>query len=376
MSKVRIAVAGAGMIGLRHIEEIGKSRSAGLAGVVDISPKAEEIAKERGVPLYGSLAELFAKDRPDGVVIATPNRLHVEQALECVAARVPALVEKPVAHTLAEGIRLCEAAERAGAKLLVGHHRRHSPILHKAVEIVQSGVLGPLVGVIGSAVFYKPDTEGYYDGPNAWRKEPGGGPILINMIHEVGNLRAMVGEIVAVQAFASNATRGFEVEDTVAINLRFANGALGAFLLSDTARVAEELGADVAGEQGVPDLRGRGCLHDRRRHGLARRADDAAQVLRRKDDRSWFKPFATRTVPSEREDPLALQIEHFAAVIRGEHEPLVTCRDGLQNLRVTDAIAEAAPHRARRADGLTRSSRRATHRPSREHGTSSTTGKP
>src|SRR5437868_9262173 len=55
------------------------------------------------------------------------------------------------------------------------------------------------------------------------------------MIHEIGNLRAMVGEIVAVQAFASNATRGFAVEDTVAINLRFDNGALGAFLLSDTA---------------------------------------------------------------------------------------------------------------------------------------------
>jgi predicted dehydrogenase len=59
--------------------------------------------------------------------------------------------------------------------------------------------------------------------------------VLLNMIHEVGNLRAMVGEIVAVEAFASNATRKFAVEDTVAINLRFDNGALGTFLLSDTA---------------------------------------------------------------------------------------------------------------------------------------------
>jgi predicted dehydrogenase len=62
----------------------------------------------------------------------------------------------------------------------------------------------------------------------------------------------------------------------------------------------------------------------------------------RNEDRSWFKPFSTRTETVERADPLANQIEHFAAVIRGEAEPLVTCRDGLQNLRVTDAIAEAA----------------------------------
>jgi len=191
--KVGIAVAGAGLIGLRHIEEIRKSRGATLAAIVDVSPKAAAIAHEVGVPLHGSLAELFAQARPDGAIIATPNALHVEQGLECIAARVPVLIEKPLAHTLAEGVRLCEAAERARAKVLVGHHRRHSPILHKAIEIVHAGTLGSLVGVIGSAVFYKPDADGYYDGANAWRRAPGGGPILLNMIHEVDSLRAMVG---------------------------------------------------------------------------------------------------------------------------------------------------------------------------------------
>jgi predicted dehydrogenase len=342
MNKIRIAVAGAGLIGLRHIEEVRKSGSTALAAIVDVAPKAVDVAREAGVPLYGSLAELFAKDRPDGVILATPNQLHVEQGMECIAARVPTLIEKPVAHTLAEGTRLCVAAERAGVKVLVGHHRRHSAILHKAVEIVKSGVLGPLVGVMGSAVFYKSDVDGYYDGPNEWRRRPGGGPILINMIHEVSNLRAMVGEIVAVQAFASNATRGFEVEDTVAINLHFENGALGAFLLSDTAaspksweQTSQENKAypyygdedaytiiGARGSLGVPTMR------------LRYYESDA--------ERSWFKPYRTRTERVERADPLAQQVEHFAAVIRGEAEPLVTCRDGLQNLRVTEAIAEAA----------------------------------
>ena len=342
MTKVRIAVAGAGVIGLRHIEEIGKSRSCVLAAIVDVSPKAADVAMKCGVPLLGSLADLFARDRPDGVILATPNALHVEQGLECVAANIPALIEKPVAHTLAEGIRLCEAAEKASIKVLVGHHRRHSPILHAAVGTVKSGVLGPVVGVIGSAVFYKPDAEGYYDGPNAWRKAPGGGPILINMIHEIGNLRAMVGEIVAVQAFASNATRGFEVEDTVAINLRFANGALGSFLLSDTGA------APKSWEQTSQENKAYPTYDDEDAYTIVGACGSLGVPTMRlryyenREERSWFKAFTTRTVPVEREDPLALQIEHFAAVIRGEQEPLVTCRDGLQNLRVTEAIVEAA----------------------------------
>jgi len=336
---IRIAVAGAGLIGLRHIEEIQNNASCKLSAVVDPSPKAADVARQAAVPLYRSLDELFAKHKPDGVVLATPNQLHVEQALECVRAGVPTLIEKPIAHTLAEGTRLCEAAERAGVKLLVGHHRRHSPILHKACEIVQSEMLGAIVGVIGSALFYKPD---HYFDDAPWRREPGGGPILINMIHEVGNLRAIVGEIVAVQAFASTATRGFAVEDTVAINLRFANGALGTFLLSDTAGSAKSWEQTSQENESYPTYPDEDCYVIVGTNGSLAIPTMRIKYYAGKEQRSWWKPFLTRVEKFERIDPLAAQIEHFVAVIRGDAEPLVTARDGLQNLRVTDAIAEAA----------------------------------
>ena len=110
--------------------------------------------------------------------------------------------------------------------------RRHRGLIARAREIVGSGRLGRLVAVMGSTLFHKPDSC-FADGP--WRAQPGGGPILINMIHEIDDLRALCGEIVAVQATASNATRGNAVEDTVAITLSFANGALGTFVVSDAA---------------------------------------------------------------------------------------------------------------------------------------------
>jgi predicted dehydrogenase len=188
-------------------------------------------------------------------------------------------------------------------------------------------------------MFYKPD--GYFD-EAPWRRQPGGGPILINMIHEIGNLRALCGEIVAVQAFASNATRGFPVEDTVAINLRFANGALGTFMLSDTAASArswEQTSQENKSYATYPD---EDCYVIVGTDGSLAVPTMRLKSYARKEDRSWWKPFRTDVAAIDRADPLERQLAHFCAVIRGEAEPRVTARDGLANLRVTEAIAEAA----------------------------------
>jgi predicted dehydrogenase len=337
--KLTVAVAGAGLIGRRHIELIAASPSCALAAIVDPAPGAADIARNAGVPLYTTLDELFARSRPDGVIIATPNQFHVANALACVEAGVAALVEKPVAPTVEEGERLCEAAERADAKVLVGHHRAHSPIMAKARAIVQEGTLGSLVAAMGSAMFYKPDH--YFDeGP--WRRQAGGGPILINMIHEIGSLRSLCGEIIAVQAFASTATRGFPVEDTVAINLRFASGALGSFLLSDTAASARSWEQTSQENKSYPTYPDEDCYLIVGTAGSLAIPTMRLKVYDRKEDRSWWKPFRTAVAEVDRTDPLELQLEHFCDVIRGEAKPLVTARDGLQNLRVTEAIALAA----------------------------------
>jgi predicted dehydrogenase len=337
MSEVRIAVVGAGLIGRSHAQLIQESDSCELSAIVDPAPGAGDFAREAGVPIYPTLADLFATERPDGMIVATPNSLHVENGLDCVKHGVPMLVEKPIADSVEESVRLVEAAEAAGVPLLVGHHRRHSPILAKARGIVGDGTLGPTVAVMGSALFYKPDQ--YFDeGP--WRREVGGGPILINMIHEVDDLRWLCGDIVTVQAFSSSATRGFPVEDTVAVNLCFANGALGTFLLSDTAASArswEQTSQENASYAHYPN---EDCYLI-----AGARGSLAVPTMRLKaytGERSWWEPFQEDVVHVDRADPLARQLEHFCSVIRGEVQPLVSGREGLQTLRVTLAIHEAA----------------------------------
>ena len=339
MSKTRIAVAGAGLIGRSHINVVQASATVELTAVVDPSPQADAIANAAGVPLYRTLEDLLQQKRPDGIVLATPNQLHVPQALQCIEAGVACLLEKPIAPTVAEAEALVTAADMRGARLLIGHHRAHSPIMAKACAVVQSGQLGRVVGVMGSATFFKPDHY-FDDGP--WRREAGGGPILINMIHEVHNLRMLCGEVTAVQAIKSHALRGFAVEDTVAISLQFASGALGSFLLSDVAASARSWEHTSQENKAYPTYEDEDCYVISGTDGTLSVPTMRLKTYPRAEDRSWWKPFEVGVVGMVREDPLKRQMEHFGAAVRGEVAPLVSARDGLQNLRVTEAITLAA----------------------------------
>lgn len=339
MTYTRIALVGAGTIGLAHMAVLKASPTCILSALVDPSAAAADIALHAGVPLYSSIDELLANGRPDGLILATPNPLHVPQALQCVAAGLPILLEKPIATSVAEGQRLVDEVARSGAKVLIGHHRAHSPIMANAKEVVQSGKLGRLVAITGSATFYKPDS---YFADASWRQQLGAGPILINMIHEVHNLRMLCGDIKAVQAFASNATRGFDVEDTVAINLRFANGVLGTFMLSDTAACPRSWEQTSQENKAYASYSDEDCYVITGTNGSLSVPTMRLKTYPRVEDRSWWKEFEVGVVGMVREDPLKHQMAHFGAVVRGEADPLVSARDGLENLRVTEAISQAA----------------------------------
>jgi predicted dehydrogenase len=335
----RIAVAGAGYIGQAHIDVIQRSNTVTLCAVVDPSPAAAEIAAKAGVPHYPSLDELLASDKPDGVVLATPNKLHVAHALQCIDAGLPTLLEKPIASTVAEANIIVDAVAGKQATLLIGHHRAHSPIMAQARSVIESGKLGRLVSVMGSALFLKPDHY-FVDAP--WRRELGAGPLLMNMIHEVHNLRMLCGDIVAVQAIKSHAVREFPVEDTVAIILQFANGALGTFMLSDTAASARSWEQTSEENKAYPSYDDEDCYVISGTFGSLSVPTMRLKSYVKNEDRSWWKPFDEAIVDMRRDDPIKLQMEHFGCVVRGEVAPLVSAQDGLNNLVVIEAIKLAA----------------------------------
>ena len=239
VSPVRLAVIGAGLIGRTHTRIIQQEPAAEIVAVADPMPAAAAFASEQGIPYFADYLEMLDAVKPAGVVIATPNALHLPVALACAERGVPMLVEKPIADTVEAAQTMVEAAERAGVALLVGHHRRHNPIIQTARDIVQGGRIGRLAAVTCLYLLQKPDS--YFE--MAWRREAGGGPVLINLIHDIDNLRFICGEISTVHAVSANAVRGFAVEDTAAVIVSFTSGALATLTISDA--VASPWGWDT-----------------------------------------------------------------------------------------------------------------------------------
>ena len=146
---VRLAVVGAGLIGQRHARLIQQEAGVSLCTVVDPAEAGRAFAEGQGVPWYPAIDQMLAAEKPDGVVIATPNQMHVEHGLAVIASGVPALVEKPIADSVAAAEILVTAAEAAGVPLLVGHHRRHNPLIQRAKLWLKRGNWGGLLQFMG-----------------------------------------------------------------------------------------------------------------------------------------------------------------------------------------------------------------------------------
>ena len=334
--KIPIALIGAGAIGRTHLERLQRSDRLALAGIADPTAPGRAAAEAAGVPWFADHRALLDALRPAGAIVATPNATHVAIALDCLAAGAAVLVEKPVADSVEDARRLVEAESRHGMPVLIGHHRRHNPVIRRAREIVAAGRLGRIVAVNALATFLKPDS--YFEA--AWRRERGGGPVLINLIHDIDLLRFLVGEIASVQAVDSCGVRGFDVEDSAAAVLRFDSGAIGTVVVSDAA-AAPWCWDFCAGESSAYPRQAVQSHFIAGTHGSLSLPDLA--LWRYPGERSWHAELTREQSVVHQADPYERQLAHFADLVEGrETVSLCSALDGMRTLAATRAVLEAA----------------------------------
>jgi predicted dehydrogenase len=193
---------------------------------------AEDFARRHGVPRFTDDADaLVADPEVDAVYVASPPGSHLEHALRACRAGKPAYVEKPMARTHAECLEMVRAFENAKVPLFVAYYRRALPKFRAVRELLGSGRVGTVTGVVVRyAAPQHVDLANSTGGP-PWRfvAEHSGGGLLLDLgSHTLDLLDWWFGPLHSVQGSAANCASPVDVEDTVAMTFVTASGVPGA----------------------------------------------------------------------------------------------------------------------------------------------------
>jgi predicted dehydrogenase len=230
MDPLRLAVVGCGAVAqLHHLPALAASRAARAVALVDRDlERARALARRWGVPRAAAdVGDVLGE--VDAAIVALPNHLHAPVAIELLRRRVPVLVEKPMAPTVAECDAMIAAAAEAGVPLAVGLEFRFFDSTATVRELLAADVVGPLLsfelrqGVIPRWPFLT---------DFVLRKESAGGGVLADFgVHVLDLLLCWLGEWRAVEC-RDDARGGLESDAELA--LTFASGLTGTVEVSRT----------------------------------------------------------------------------------------------------------------------------------------------
>ncbi len=192
--------------------------------------KARSYAARHGIGRWYSDAQSLIDD-PDvnAVYIATPPSSHATFAIMSMRAGKPVYVEKPLAASYDDCIRVNRISAETGVPCFVAYYRRQLPYFQRVADIVKSGRIGEVMNVI--IRFSVPPRDLDYNQTNLpWRVQPdiaGGGYFYDLAPHQLDLLQEMFGIIVKAHGYPTNRAHLYKAEDTIAACFRFQSGLVG-----------------------------------------------------------------------------------------------------------------------------------------------------
>ena len=334
--KIKISVVGIGLMGLQHIKAIKKSKFASLHSIVEIKKNGKELSNKFKVPLYKNIKILLAKHKPDAVIVATPNVLHEIDTIQFLKSKIPVLLEKPISDNIKSAKKIINSASKNKTSLLIGYHRRHNSIVNNVKKIIENKKLGKIVSANILCWLHKHNK--YFN--EKWRVSKGGGPLGINLVHDIDMICYLLGPVKYVQAFKSNNIRKYKVEDTASVNLIFKSGTLCTLNVSDTITSpwSYEL---TAGENPAYPKTDQSSYFIGGTKGSVQFPN--LKFWYYKKERSWWNNIYNSKIKVKKSnETLINQINHFSRVVMKKEKPKVAGKDGLNSLIIFDAINKSS----------------------------------
>jgi predicted dehydrogenase len=335
MRAVRTALVGCGKVGQIHAAALRSLPESEFVAVCDRDgDRAASFAQRYGARAFTDLGELLRGAGAEAVVVCTPHPLHAGPVIQAAEAGVHALVEKPLAASLADCDAMLAAARKAGTRLGVVSQRRLYEPVQRLKAAIDAGKIGrPILGVF--TMFSWRDQAYYQSDPWRGRWATEGGGVLVNQSpHMLDLLQWFLGPIDEVSGCWANLNHPYiEVEDTALAMIRFQNGGLGAVVASLSQKPGGYTKVHVHGSNGASV----GVETDRGATFVAGVSEVAEPPL----NDLWTVPGEEGLLAGfQAEDRArfgrihaashyhALQIQDFLRAVRDGRPPLVTGEDG------------------------------------------------
>lgn len=325
MNKPRIAVIGLGFMGARWSRALMENGSIDLAVVSDVREDiGKELADAYDAEFVLDPRVAASRSDVDGVVVCTPEHLHVEAALAAIEAGTPVAIEKPIAHTVSAAEQIRDSAQRAGVPVLAGHILRFEPRYAAIRTAIERGEIGEVQAVRSERIGLVADQQILAGRTSI---------ALYYGVHEFDIARWYAGDVASVWAARSSgvvSAAGFDVEDLYSVGLVFESGAHGTAMIGWSLPFRTPgygvAGFTVIGEIGMLQVRQGDTGY------LKVLADGPA------DDDVHYSP----VVHGAMYGAMVVEVDHFIRVVRGDVDPVCSAADGVEAVRIALAMERAA----------------------------------
>jgi UDP-N-acetylglucosamine 3-dehydrogenase len=320
---VKAAVIGLGYMGANHLRVLWQSDGVEIVGICDADEKKKSLAERYNCKFYKDYKELYAKEKPECVVIAVPTSAHKEVATFFIEKKVPCLLEKPVAGSVADAKDIQKAAEKHGTLVLIGHIERFNPAIRHLKKMIADGALEQIFLVNAERV-----------GPLPVRIQDVG--VIIDLaVHDIDMFHYVLGKKVK-EVYAS--VRGVsrkDVEDFGEAIFTFEDGA-NAHLRVNWLTPTKIRKLKVFGKKGMAEV------------------DYIAQELYYFENVTLpeqvdFTTIAFGVTEGEmrrpkvnKEEPLKAEVTHFLKCVAGKEKPIITIEEGIRALQVAEAMKRSS----------------------------------
>lgn len=311
---LRAGVIGLGSMGRNHARVWSQAVGVELVAVADPEPGVmESVTQLRAVRGYADPELMLERERLDLVSVVAPTSLHEPLTLAALRAGVHVLVEKPIAATREEAERMIAAARDAGRLLSVGHIERFNPAILELRRRLAAGELGRIFEINATRL-----------GPFPARIRDVG--VVVDLApHDLDVMRFLLGSD-PVRLYAETERRIHTAHEDLFVGvLKFANGAVGVLDINWLTPTKKRT-LSITGERGM-------YVADYVAQNLVFHANPA--------DASVVEGEVVRR-HVERREPLAVELEAFAAAVREGGPPPVDPRQAMVALLLARALVDAA----------------------------------